>query len=40
LVYIRLLNKTGILVRLQFIFGLPCDTDDIVEWTFAFIDET
>ncbi len=38
--YIRLLRKTGIGARLDFIIGLPGEPDDIVERTLAFIDET
>lgn len=38
--YIKLLNKTGISVRLHFIIGLPGESDDVVEKTLAFIDET
>ncbi len=37
--YIQLLRKTGIGVRLDFIIGLPGETDDIVEQTLSFIDE-
>lgn len=37
--YIRLLNKTGIGVRLHFIFGLPGEPEDIVKQTLNFIDE-
>lgn len=38
--YIRLLNETGIGVRLHFIIGLPGEDDDVVEQTLNFIDES
>jgi len=38
--YIRLLEKTGMGVRLHFIIGLPGEPDDIVERTLAFIAES
>lgn len=38
--YIKLLNKTGIAVRLHFILGLPGEPDNIVKQTLDFIEET
>lgn len=37
--YLLLLKKTGIGVRLNFMFGLPGEPEDIVQRTLAFIDE-
>ncbi len=38
--YIKLLQKTGIGVRLNLIMGLPGEPDDIVRQTLKFIDDT
>lgn len=38
--YIKLLEKTGIGVRLNLILGLPGEPEDIVKQTLKFIDET
>jgi len=38
--YIQFLKKTGIGVRVHFIFGLPGETEDIVKKTLDFINDT
>lgn len=38
--YIKLLDKTGIGIRLHFIVGLPGEPEDIVKQTLNFIDKT